>query len=565
MKVHDVDLLCRLIVGIAAAANYSLLIQFKREEEAVAALKGIQGHRSLSVSRSINHEALVPRAAGGDASNDAHGQPVDDAHDRPAIYALAQPADDTDPADDAGAKPASDAPEPASRAAPVEQLVLPRATKAIAEDWAESAQYEPFRFNFLPRDTDADDDYHTDASGDTLAEPANGAAAESASDANLPTRTCFLRGADGAASPFSGVSTLSPPHEPGPDLELALSPRQSSQQDRCRSPRSFRSQMARGSPPKLEASAYTKWNENRGRFEMLETELDRIKSNRLPAHIIEVKSSGSESRIIRMCSSLQETVFGMCELEWIIDLIRKPEPARPPPVPWPPRGNNEAGSSRTGAGVDGDEDDHWIVEDEDDRVIYHIVASGRQTKTVRRLMNANLPPWTVDREDERMLDVEVAALEEELLEIDSDEVEELQHIRRGRCAPRPLHCRSNSLAPAPRRVSLFETPASDAQEPIVPLAVRPVDPPVPIGMTIVALMGSFATVELDSSGVTKILIGFLAGTPFLVEKRGSGQTLKSVGEFYTNARTHAFSREMIASIFALLKPQHSSGKQDVER
>ncbi|RKO92688.1 hypothetical protein BDK51DRAFT_41777 [Blyttiomyces helicus] len=185
--------------------------------------------------------------------------------------------------------------------------------------------------------------------------------------------------------------------------------------------------------PILEASAYTKWNGNRGRFEILETELDRIKSNRLPAQIIEVKSSGSESTIKRMCSSLQETVFRICELEWIIDLIGKPEPARPPPVPRPPRGNKAAGSSRTGAGVDDDNDDDWIIEDEDDRVIYEEYIVGEEDEAADtsegparedREATVEFPSAAVEsigREDEPMLDIEFAAPEEELMKIDDGE------------------------------------------------------------------------------------------------------------------------------------------------
>ncbi|KAJ1962992.1 hypothetical protein IWQ62_003357 [Dispira parvispora] len=83
--------------------------------------------------------------------------------------------------------------------------------------------------------------------------------------------------------------------------------------------------------PALEARAWHNWHQQKSRKEGMAAEKEDLENRRLPKQHTTIVETGitSERKLTRLCTALTETVYRICQLEWLLELVEKPCPEPP--------------------------------------------------------------------------------------------------------------------------------------------------------------------------------------------------------------------------------------------
>ncbi|KAJ1644704.1 hypothetical protein IWQ61_010390, partial [Dispira simplex] len=82
--------------------------------------------------------------------------------------------------------------------------------------------------------------------------------------------------------------------------------------------------------PILQARAWHNWHQFKGKKEAMAAEKQDLENRRLPKQRTAIVETGitNELRLTRLCTALTETVYRICQLEWLVELVEKlcPDP-----------------------------------------------------------------------------------------------------------------------------------------------------------------------------------------------------------------------------------------------
>ncbi|KAJ1657207.1 hypothetical protein IWQ61_003358 [Dispira simplex] len=83
--------------------------------------------------------------------------------------------------------------------------------------------------------------------------------------------------------------------------------------------------------PILQARAWHNWHQFKGKKEAMAAEKQDLENRRLPKQRNAIVETGitNELRLIRLCTALTETVYRICQLEWLVELVEKSCPDPP--------------------------------------------------------------------------------------------------------------------------------------------------------------------------------------------------------------------------------------------